>query len=534
MSRIIAVSSGSGGAGKTHVSLNLALHCARAGLRTCIFDAGLGPASVNQLLKLTPQQTLADVLAGRCHLQDIIQTGFGIDIIPGGSAVEYTADLPAAVLSRLGEAVTTLARYDLIVIDTAAGRAAKALALVAAVPEVVLVITPEPTSLTAAYAQVKLLQRQGYAGRLQVVVNQARSERQALQTYVKFREIVRVYQGIDLPLLGAIPVDGRDREATGLQTPVSILQPDSGAGLAFAELAARLLQIPASVSGQAALNDVWLQLTGHALGPLPAAAASIHATQIDAAPRAPDACPPPHPAAQSRQPQRRAGEAPHGVRGLRGAQRATPIDALQLRRVVGRMLVKAMPGVDPAAATAMAPVQIAVDQVQLDGDNDFNLRPGRYTHIALHCAHIQSPDLFIEEIFANCAISGCKVRHLGSQVRYWVTSGRDGCILLNGDVGDPNCVQVYMAAGGNSPLEAVGSELEALPTLRRTAEGEPAARAPALLLGKFPHERLPCGEGDGAIILYRLLRRDRAPLLCAFHHADGADVSGALREHSPA
>lgn len=598
MSRIIAVTSGKGGVGKTRLSMDLALQCASAGLRTCVFDAD--PVSRSRpdtaFDNATPppghalQRTLADVLDGRCPLRDIVQTAFGIDILHGGSAVERLADLPPAALSRLGGEFRLLDEYDVILLDTAAGAADKVPAFVSAAPEILLIITPEPTALTNAYALVKSLQRQHYRGRIQVVVNQAQSERQGLHTYEKFREVVRVYQGIDLPLLGTLPADARVAEAVGSRTPASLLQPDSCTGQAVSELAARLLRVSAAQnaaaggpgSDQDTLNVFWTRLTGQALTPvsdMPGTTAAVaavqpgEATESAVAAATPEAIttrlehlemqlaritallevhalaqparstaavqdlPPPRASAerplpaeevQSAPQRRRAGETPLSGRGLRTNLRATPIDALQLRRVVGRMLIKAMPAGESAAATGAEPVRIDVDQLQLEGDNDFSLRQGRYTRISLHCAHIQSPDRFIEEIFTNCAITGCKVRNLGSSVRYWVTSGRDGCILLDGAVGERNCVQVYMAAGGNSPLEAVGSESEtAIPRLRRLSRADEPPATATTLLGKFPHERLDSENGDAQ---YRLSRRDREPLLCAFHHAGGNDDAS---ERSP-
>lgn len=582
MPRIIAVTSGKGGVGKTHLSVNLAWHCARAGLRSGVFDADLGLANANLLLGLTPQRTLADVLAGRCALDDIVLNAFGIDVIPGSSGVEHMADLAPAALARLDGAFRSLGRYDVIVVDTAAGVADNVLAFIAAAPEALLVITPEPTALTDAYALVKLLQRRHYRGRMQVVVNQATSARQAQHTYEKFREVVRVYQGLDLPLLGTIPWDAPVAAAVSAQVPVSVLQADSPAAQAFGRLATRWLRTPVAADPVAADADAlalfWERLTGRARSsidsstarveteatvvpaseqaalaarverlearvaelaaalaeqsrprpPLPAASPGDVADAVaeDSAPQ--EAEPSPWPPAKESTPQRRrAGEAPVGGRSLRSNTRATPIDALQLRRVVGRMLVKAMPQADGDAHDQ--PVQVAVDQLQLESDNEFNLRPGRYTRIALHCAHIQSPDRFIEEIFANCAITGCKVRHLGSHVRYWVTSGRDGCILLDGAVGERNCVQVYMAAGGNSPSENLNAEVDvAIPKLRRT-ERDAGLATPERLLGKFPHERV---DGAGADV-FRLARRDRGALLCAFHRT-GEDKAGAvLCERSP-
>lgn len=576
MSRIIAVTSGKGGVGKTHLSVNLALHCARAGLRTCVFDADPGLANATLLLKLTPRRTLADVLAGRCTVEDSVQTAFGIDVIPGSSGVEHMADLAPAALARLDGVVRALGKYEIIFVDTASGAADNVLAFVAAAPEVLLVITPEPTALTDAYALVKLLQSRLYRGRIQVVVNQATSARQGLHTYEKFREVVRVYQGLDVPLLGMIPTDSNIVEVVGAQLPVSTQRADAPAGLAFGELAASVLAQAAPQVGDDGLSIFWERLTGRppspevepegqtagasAAPPEPLvgrlerletrvaelALALTASTRVQAAAaRTPSASLRPSVAVSTPLPsvaeraaliqeaaplRRRAGETPGSSRGLRANSRATPIDALQLRRVVGRMLVKAMPEAGADGSERDRPVQIAVDQLQLEADNEFSLRPGRYTRISLHCAHIQSPDRFIEEIFANCAITGCKVRHLGSHVRYWVTGGRDGCILLDGAVGEHNCVQVYMAAAGNSPLEFTEPEPDgAIPKLRRFGRVDVADTAPARLLGKFPHERL---DGEGGTI-FRLSRRDREPLLCAFHHSAAEDASAAVRERSP-
>jgi flagellar biosynthesis protein FlhG len=595
MTRIIAVTSGKGGVGKTHLSVNLALQCARKGLRTCLFDADLGLANVNLLLKLDPQRTLGDVIAGDCRLQDIVMTVAGIDIIPGSSGVAAMADLAPAALRRIGAEFRILSRYDLIIFDTSSGVSDTVLAFVNAAPETLLVVTPEPTALTDAYALVKLLLRRRYAGRLEVVVNQAQSEAQARHTYEKFREVVRVYQGVDVHLLGAVPVDVRVAEAVCAQTPFSLSEPLSGAGLAVGVLADRLLESGTAATGGDSLDDFWLRLTGMHLpaeevtprdstdtapateseprAPSDASvptqaimqrldrlesglAAVMAALQPLRMPVAPAPAPPTLSATEAGAPvvtpirperrggnrriddrkgaDRRAGGPGSNVeplapaRFVRNAERATPIDALQLRRVVGRMLVKAMPG----SEAVRQPVQIEVEQMQLESGNDFSLQPGRYTRIALHCQHIRSPDAFIEEIFTNCAITGCKVRHLGSHVRYWLTSGRDGCIVLDGDDGDRNCVQIYMAGGGNQIAEDVESAAGEPPLLRRLRDGWPeTAVAPGLLLGKFPHERLTRMDAEGEPLeLFRLLRRDRSPLLCAFHHAGGETTESVWSE----
>lgn len=579
MTRIIAVTSGKGGVGKTHLSVNLALQCARRGVRTCLFDADLGLANVNLLLRLTPRHHLGDVIAGTHHLRDIvIRDAFAVDIVPGSSGVAEMADLGAGALRRLGEEFLALADYDLMILDTSAGVGGNVMGFLRPAPEILLVVTPEPTALTDAYALVKLLLRDGYAGRLRVLVNLAQSERQALQTYEKFREVVRVYQGVELELSGWVPADPQVTEAARQQIPVTVLDPDGLAGTAIQRLAERLLaEPPAASDGIAAF---WARMTGAAAAApppavepaAPAAAAppeSIPApirasrppsaalddrlTRVEAAleavmdelralrgaPQGPSAVPPPS-AAQPPRPAvsaprdevppspvgRRAGEPRGPAQGVRNALRPTPIDSLQLRRVVGRMLAK--------AGLATGGLPIAVEHVQIEADNDLSLRPGRYTRISLHCRGIASPDDLVEEVFAQCAITGCKVRQLGSQIRYWLTVGSDGCIVLDGHGRDDHCLSVYLAAGGNglTPGEDPGHAPHRVPSVRRVRAGErPAESVSAALLGRYSHQRLAT---TGDMATYRILRRDREPLICAFAGPESQPPRNAVRlERSP-
>lgn len=465
MTRIIAVTSGKGGVGKTHLGVNLALHCARTGLRVRLFDA----------------------------------------------------DLSATSLRRLGDESGALSDYDLIIFDTSSEVAGTVPAVAAAASELLLVITPEPTALTDAYALVKQLHRRQYSGRIQVVVNQAQSERQAQHTYEKFREVVWVYQGVELPLLGWIP-----------------LEPQGEAHRAIAVLAMRLIE-QGPVAGADSPHAFWRRLSD-GLPPEDGVPPQAHSgVTLNGSSSGILSLPREEPARSAAFKGRRAGESGAAARFVRNAQRATPIDALQLRRVVGRMLVKAMPASDGGGGVAQAePVRIDVEQVQMDAANEYSLRPGRYTRISLHCRHIQSPDHFIEEIFATCAISGCKVRHLGTHVRYWLTSGRDGCILLDGDDHDRNCVHVYMAAGGNALMAFEVEEPESIPSLRRMQPAGGVVATPETLLEKFPHQQLSLRTVDGEVVeLFRLLRRDRAPLLCAFQRAGDETAAGSLRERSP-
>lgn len=578
MIRVVAVTSGKAGVGKTHLSVSLALQCARKGLRTCLFDADLGSANAALLLGLTPGMTVSDVVAGSCSLRDILMTSHGIDIIPGGTGSDAITDLAPASLARLAQEFATLESYDLVIFDISSNLASFIQALVAAAPEVLLVVTPDPNALTDAYALVKRLQRQQHRAQLRVIVNQAPSDRQAQHTYEKFREVVRVYQGVELPLLGKVPYDKQITEIIANDTH-SQLASESPVDHALAELADRFVHAAPEKDTRLSLHKFWSQLTGiefPAVVPTQAVADTdvvfepVRNIPTQAVPvefnerlmqletgmetvlqelMAIRDMPTLHNAAlkhydteqveQTTQTRRidlpgsrHNTEDDNPARFIRNRQRSTPIDALQLRRVVGRMLVNATPVDAPADAP---PVKISVDQLQVESGNDFSLRPGRYTRISLHCQHIQKPDSFIEEIFSTCAISGCKVRHLGSHVRYWVTSDRDGCILLDGDNNDRNCVQVYMASGGNSLLEAASAGPVAVPRLLRvTNVSRDVGAAPERLLGRYPYQRLLVEDAAGdPQEVFRLLRRERSPLLCAFYKADGETAAGHLRESSP-
>lgn len=586
MTRIIAVTSGKGGVGKTHLSVNLALQCARRGVRTCLFDADLGLANVKLLLRLSPRHHLGDVIAGTHRLRDIvIRDAFAVDIIPGSSGVAEMADLGAGALRRLGEEFLALADYELMILDTSAGVGANVMGFLRPAPEILLVVTPEPTALTDAYALVKLLLRDGYAGRLRVLVNLAQSEGQARQTYEKFREVVRVYQGVELELFGWVPADPQVTAAARQQIPVTVLDPDGPAGAAIQGLAERLLAEPPPTAAAGGIAAFWARLTDGGITSAPRAAEPAAAVPPGAVTRTPPAphdralderltrvetaleavldelrvlrgapqvilptlpataetLPPrpiepprvtpvvPHDETGSSPVGRRAGEVRGPAQGVRNALRPTPIDSLQLRRVVGRMLAKA-----GQAAADDARLPIVVEHVQIEADNDLSLRPGRYTRISLHCNGIASPDEMVEEVFAQCAITGCKVRQLGSQIRYWLTVGRDGCIVLDGHGHDDHDLSVYLAAGGNglTPGEDAAQAPERVPSVRRVRTGGRRAESvSAMLLGRYSHQRVATAAD---MATYRILRRDREPLLCAFTGTDSQPERNAPRlERSP-
>ena len=243
MTRTIAISSGKGGVGKTNIGVNLALQMARLGYRTCLFDADLGLANTNILLRLNPEKNLEDVIDRTCTLDDIILRDYhGIDIIPGSSGIEKMVNLDENAVNRLIQAFVSLKDYDFLFFDTSAGVSRDVLAFCLTSEELLLVITPEPTSLTDAYALLKILTMNDFSGHARVVVNNCRDIPSAKNAYTTFKQTVQNYLQVDIAPLGIILQDPRVTEAVKSQQALLTLFPECNASKCIRLLAKNLLE----------------------------------------------------------------------------------------------------------------------------------------------------------------------------------------------------------------------------------------------------------------------------------------------------
>jgi flagellar biosynthesis protein FlhG len=242
MTRIIAITSGKGGVGKTNISLNMALHLAARGYRTGLFDADLGLANINVLLGLFPEYTLEDVILNRRAVKDIIIRDYeGIDIIPGSSGVEKMANLDDAHLDRLLRSFSDMDGYDFFILDTSAGISRQVISFCLSSSEVILVVTPEPTSLTDGYAMIKILSQNGFKSSVKVLINQCATMAAAKSTYTKLSAAVERYIGLDLLPIGVILQDSRVEEAVRKQQPFLLLFPDCAASRGIKNMVQRLI-----------------------------------------------------------------------------------------------------------------------------------------------------------------------------------------------------------------------------------------------------------------------------------------------------
>ena len=213
--KILTVTSGKGGVGKTFLALQLAGELARAGSRVMLFDGDMGLANVHVLLGLQPKNTLTDVVAGKCNLSDAILPGpHGISIIPGGSGHRIMADLPDTEIFKIVKDLSDLPeKPDYLIIDTGAGIGRHVLSLSTIGDRVLVVIKDDPASLADAYGLIKVLSNEYRLQNFDIVVNDVLSEDRGNAIFLKLKEVVSRFLGVPLVCVGIVPHDSGVRVA---------------------------------------------------------------------------------------------------------------------------------------------------------------------------------------------------------------------------------------------------------------------------------------------------------------------------------
>ncbi|WP_286265444.1 MinD/ParA family protein [Thalassotalea atypica] len=244
--KVIAVSGGKGGVGKTNVSLNTSIALAQAGKRVLVLDADLGLANVDVMLGLRVQRNISHVLSGECELDDIIIEGpSGIKIIPATSGSQSMVDLTPAEHAGLIRAFSELkTEFDILIVDTAAGISDMVLSFSRAAQDVMLVVCDEPTSITDCYALMKLLSRDHGVFKFKVVANMVRSQREGQQLFGKLTKVTDRFLDVALELVAIIPFDENIRKSVRKQKVIVEAFPASPAAMAFKDLANKVCKWP--------------------------------------------------------------------------------------------------------------------------------------------------------------------------------------------------------------------------------------------------------------------------------------------------
>jgi len=229
--KTIALTSGKGGVGKSNIAVNLAITLAKRGAKVCILDADTGLANINILLGIAPQYTLEHLLNGEKTLTEILIKGpGGIHIIPGASGVANCVELEPEQQALLMTGLDALEpHYDYLIIDTGAGISPAVLHFVAAAQMPIVVITPEPTSLTDAFSLLKVLRRSNFKRPVQVLVNMAPSVNKAHDIFKRFQAAVDKYIGLRVRFLGTIWRDQAIAASVARQYPVALGSPSTPA-----------------------------------------------------------------------------------------------------------------------------------------------------------------------------------------------------------------------------------------------------------------------------------------------------------------
>ena len=242
---IIAVASGKGGVGKTWFSITLAHLFARAGHKTLLFDGDIGLANVDVQLGLTPKRDLGAVFAGQCKLEEAItyyEPG-KFDILAGRSGSTSMAGLGAGRMQPAVQQLLALApSYDNVIIDLGAGIEQHVQVMSQIAARVVVVVTDEPTSLTDAYAFIKLCIARENPPQVQVVVNQAQSQKEGEGTYGAINRATTNFLKFSPPLLGVIRKDGKVKDAIRSQTSLLEKAPHTTAASDAAAISIKLLR----------------------------------------------------------------------------------------------------------------------------------------------------------------------------------------------------------------------------------------------------------------------------------------------------
>ena len=239
---VIAVTSGKGGVGKTSLSVNLALALARLGRKVCILDADTGFANVNILMGLTPEFSLEHVIYADKSVADIMLDGpHSLKVIPGARSLADGVELEPRQQLHLCRELAKIERgFDYLFVDTAAGFNETAMNFIHASHQTLIVLTPEPTSLTDAFSLVRMLHRRGRRKNLHIVVNMCKSARQAREVFYRFNGAVDKYIGVRLNYLGFVLRDESLQHAVTMQSPVALFDRDDPSSQSFFRLAEAL------------------------------------------------------------------------------------------------------------------------------------------------------------------------------------------------------------------------------------------------------------------------------------------------------
>lgn len=262
--RVISVTSGKGGVGKTSLVTNMAYRLAQNGKRVLIFDGDLGMANVDIMFGAKPKGNILEVLRGEKKLSDILTEGAkNIHIIPGGSGIFELSHINAFERRQLLDSVESLPSfYDYMLIDTAPGLSDNVLYLNAAAEDIIVLITPDPSSLADAYALIKTLNQRNKIKKFRIICNQVKDDVEGFGLYKRFSEVCERFLDVGLDFLGSIPTDPVLKRATQHQRIIMRHEPQSNAAHAIVRIVNNIGVSPSQIEARLGFMGFWNQVVG--------------------------------------------------------------------------------------------------------------------------------------------------------------------------------------------------------------------------------------------------------------------------------
>ncbi|MCK0470772.1 MinD/ParA family protein [Halalkalibacter sp. APA_J-10(15)] len=246
--KVIAVVSGKGGVGKSNVCLNFALSLTRLGKKVAIFDLDIGMANLDILMGVSSTYTIMDVLENELSIWDIIENSEdGLAYIAGGSGFSSFVELTDSKIHRFFNQLELIGQhFDFVFLDMGAGATKASMQFILAANEIFVVTTPEPTSITDAYAMVKYIHLSDEQIPMYLLINRAESEKEAKDTEQNFKRVTLQFLGKHLLPLGYVPFDDKVTKSVKSQKPFVLLYPQTKASQSIAQMASSYIGIKES------------------------------------------------------------------------------------------------------------------------------------------------------------------------------------------------------------------------------------------------------------------------------------------------
>ncbi len=260
---VFSITSGKGGVGKTNLSVNLAIALADKGKRVVLLDADLGLANVDVILGLAPEKNLFHLFRQDADLESILlETPYGFSILPASSGVSEMLSLDTGQKLELLESMDVLEdAIDFLIVDTGAGINDNVVYFNLAAQERLVILTPEPTSLTDAYALIKVLKLEHDMERFRVLVNMVKNEAAAREVFSRlYKACDHFLDGVSLDLVGFVPHDPLVKRAVIRQTPFLRNSPEAPASLAVERAAGQILQWETDAASDGNIKFFWKKL----------------------------------------------------------------------------------------------------------------------------------------------------------------------------------------------------------------------------------------------------------------------------------